>query len=119
LKKEGFHLRRQVEFGNYIVDFASHRERLIIEVDGAQHYEEEHLRYDAQRTRFLEARGYRVLRYSNYHVLQNIGGVMREIYEALNERKRLKFTAATSAVPPPDPSAPNGCEGSTAPRRGR
>jgi len=119
LKQDGFRFRRQAEFGNYIVDFISHRERLAIEVDGAQHYEEERQEYDARRTRFIEAGGYRVLRYSNYEVLQNIDGVMREICEVLAERKRLKFTSIAAAEPPPDPSPPDGSERSTAPRRGR
>lgn len=119
LKQDGFRFRRQVEFGNYIVDFISHRERLAIEVDGSQHHGEKQLEYDARRTRFVEAGGYRVLRYSNYEVLQNIDGVMREICEVLAERKRLKFTSMSTAVPPPDPSPPDGSEGSTAPPRGR
>jgi very-short-patch-repair endonuclease len=119
LKRDGFRFRRQVEFGHYIVDFVSHRERLVIEVDGAQHYEEKQQEYDTRRTRFLEAGGYLVLRYSNYDVLQNIDGVMRGICEVLTQRKRLKFSNLTTAVPPPDPSSPDGSEGSTAPQRGR
>ena len=119
LRNAGFHFRRQVRFGTYIADFASHRERLVVEVDGAQHYEERNAVYDEKRTRYLEARGYRVLRYSNYDVLQNINGVMRDIYEVSCERKRLKFAKVSTAVPPPEPSRPNGLERSTAPQRGR
>ncbi len=119
LRDRGFHLRRQVRLGRYIVDFLSHRERLIIEVDGTQHYEEQHRAHDEARTRFLEERGYRVLRYSNYEVLQNINGVMREIFDVLTERARRKFETTKGAVPPPDPSRPFGLERSTAPQRGR
>jgi len=117
LRKQGFHFRRQVRFSGYIVDFASHRERLIVEVDGAQHYEEEIRIRDEERTRFLERCGYRVLRYSNYDVLQNLDGVVAHIVESATERRRIKFAPLVS--PPPDPSPPIGCEGSTAPRRGR
>jgi very-short-patch-repair endonuclease len=119
LRRQGFNLRRQVEIGKYIADFASHRERLVIEVDGAQHYEEDNQERDQRRTDFLESARYRVLRYSNYAVLQNIDRVMQEIFDVLIERRRLKFERPAYAVPPPDPSARKRSEGSTAPRRGR
>src|SRR5262249_49114868 len=61
------HFRRQVRLGTYIVDFASHTARIVIEVDGGQHAERSNA--DAIRTRFLEGEGYRVLRYWNNDVL--------------------------------------------------
>src|SRR3546814_1853268 len=55
--------RRQVPIGHYIADFASHRCRLVIELDGEQHaFAAEQ---DAQRTRFIESEGYRVMRFWN------------------------------------------------------
>ena len=96
LRGEDFHFRRQVRFGGYIVDFASHRERLIVEVDGAQHYEDDVRTRDEERTRFLERCGYRLLRYSNYDVLQNLDGVIRDIFETANAQKRLKFAPLVS-----------------------
>jgi len=117
LRKDGFHFRRQARFSGYIVDFASHRERLIIEVDGSQHDEEVNRARDEERTSFLNRCGYRVMRYSNYDVLQNLDGVVRDIFEAASQRKCMKF--AMLAAPPPDPSSPLGSEGSTAPRWGR
>ncbi|MBV8839302.1 MAG: endonuclease domain-containing protein [Alphaproteobacteria bacterium] len=85
------HFRRQVRFGRYIVDFASHAARLIIEVDGGQHAER--LEADEARTKFLEAEGYRVLRYWNNDVLKNIDGVLEDIHHAI--------TATPTPNPPP------------------
>jgi very-short-patch-repair endonuclease len=118
-RNNGFHFRRQVRFGKYIADFVSHRERLVVEVDGAQHYLEAHRARDESRTKYLEACGYRVLRFSNYEVLQGLYGVECCILDALNERKGVKFEAGSSAVPPPEPSRPDGLKRSTAPQRGR
>ncbi|MCE9521723.1 MAG: DUF559 domain-containing protein [Alphaproteobacteria bacterium] len=110
LRSEGFHLRRQVPFDTYVLDFASHRERLVIEVDGNQHAELHRRRHDEARTRVIEARGYVVLRYTNYQVLQNVDGVMTDIVANLKKRRRIKFTSMPAFVaaelPPPDPAAP-------------
>ena len=69
--------RRQVPIGNYIVDFVCHAERLIIEIDGGQHAEQSQA--DTRRTEFLEAEGYRVLRFWNNEVLKNLDGVLDTI----------------------------------------
>lgn len=76
-----FHWRKQVPFGPYFADFASHSAKLIIEVDGGQHAGALH--YDETRTRFLETQGYRVLRFWNNDVLSNTDGVLERIAEAL------------------------------------
>jgi very-short-patch-repair endonuclease len=69
--------RRQQPIGNYIVDFVCLEKRLIIEVDGGQHMEDEEA--DLKRTQWLNERGYRVIRFWNNEVLKNISGVYREI----------------------------------------
>ena len=74
--------RRQVPLRHYIVDFASHCARLVIECDGGQHNED----VDAERTRLIEAEGYRVLRFWNSDVLANPEGVHSAIADALLER---------------------------------
>jgi len=79
----GARFRRQVPIGNYIVDFCCLRSKLIVEVDGGQH--EQQRRYDEARTRFLESRGFRVLRLWNTDVLQNIEGAVEFILEALGQ----------------------------------
>jgi very-short-patch-repair endonuclease len=71
------HWRKQVPFGRYFADFACHSAKLVIELDGGQHAAAE--RYDAERTRFLEAQGYRVLRFWNNDVLSNTAGVLERI----------------------------------------
>lgn len=78
------HFRRQATIGPYFADFACHRCRLVIEIDGGQHAFGERASADVARTKFLETRGYRVLRFWNNDVLQNAEGVMQQIYDALN-----------------------------------
>jgi len=78
----GAKFRRQVVIGRYIVDFACRIPRmLIIEVDGDTHGDRE--RYDAERTRFLESKGYRVLRFTNGDVGANLDGVLTMIADTL------------------------------------
>lgn len=75
--------RRQHAIGNYIVDFCSPRRKLIIEVDGSQHLELEE--YDSERTKFLESKGYRVLRFWNNEILKDIDSVLRVIWNEVNK----------------------------------
>ena len=77
----GTHFRRQVRIGYYIVDFASHGLKLVIELDGGQHAERSLL--DAKRTKFLKSEGYRVLRFWNNDVMQNIDGVLETIQSSI------------------------------------
>ena len=74
--------RRVVAIRHFIVDFASHRAKLVIEVDGGQHSEEA----DAQRTAIIEAEGYRVLRFPNNEVLGNAEGCAHILATALAAR---------------------------------
>ena len=76
-----YHWRKQIPFGPYIVDFCSHRAKLVIEVDGGQHAEGGDR--DATRTRFLEAEGYRIIRFWNNDVFTNREGVIQAIELAL------------------------------------
>ena len=66
LAAAGIALRRQAPIGPYYADFACHRARIVIEVDGLQHAESGQQEHDAKRTRFLKANGYRVFRYWNF-----------------------------------------------------
>ena len=76
-----YHWRKQVPPGPYFADFASHSAKLIIEVDGGQHATE--AAYDAKRTTFLQAQGFRVLRFWNNDILSKIDGVLRMVTQAL------------------------------------
>ena len=80
-KLPGAKFRRQVPIGPYFADFASHRCRLVVEVDGSQHAEAKER--DGERTRFLQSQGYRVLRFWNNEVLEDLDGVLRAIAAAL------------------------------------
>jgi very-short-patch-repair endonuclease len=80
---KGIHFRRQYAIGNYIVDFCAVRRKLIIELDGSQHIEQE--AYDAERTKYLESKGYRVLRFWNNNVMNNVDEVLLVILNALTE----------------------------------
>src|SRR5262249_19026909 len=90
--------RRQDPIGPFIVDFVCHHARLIVELDGGQHFETEHEKRDAQRDAFLTARGYRVLRFSNHEVMTNRAGVLEAVNAAL----------VASPSPPPPPSGGGG-----------
>ena len=76
----GIRFRRQVVLGRYIVDFACLTPKIIIEVDGSQHADDLH--YDEQRTKWLESLGYRVLRYWNNEVLNDLDTVLDSIWKA-------------------------------------
>jgi very-short-patch-repair endonuclease len=83
LPVEGTHFRRQVPIDGFITDFCCVGARIILEVDGNQHGFHENARRDAQRTHHLEARGYRVLRFSNGEVMTSIDIVLDTIRAAL------------------------------------
>ena len=77
--------RRQHPVGYYIVDFLCVEKRLVLEIDGNQHKEEPIVANDLERTRYLESRGFRVLRFWNGDVLNDIDGVLAKICEALHD----------------------------------
>ncbi|MBM3133485.1 MAG: endonuclease domain-containing protein [Chloroflexi bacterium] len=79
----GVKFRRQQPIGPYIVDFVSFESKVVIEIDGGQHNEQDALDRDTERTNYLEGRGYRVLRFWNNAVLTNIGGTLEKIRESL------------------------------------
>jgi very-short-patch-repair endonuclease len=97
----GLHFRRPVLIGPFIVDFASRKAKIVIELDGGLHNWQQ--ASDALRQRQIEAAGYRVLRFWNNDVLGNLEGVLTEIQSAL--------------PPTPDPSPQGG--GEKRPRRVR
>ena len=79
----GVRFRRQTPIGPYIADFVSHERKLIVELDGGQHADQR--AYDARRTRWLESRGYTVLRFWNDDVLLRPTSVLEAIALALSE----------------------------------
>lgn len=79
---DGHFFRHQVPIGKFVADFCCLKARLIIEVDGGQHADSAR---DDARTQWLENEGYRVLRFWNNEVLQNLEGVRDAISIALTE----------------------------------
>ena len=70
---------RQKVLGKYIADFYSAEAKLVVELDGSQHYETDEIRKDADRTAFLEEYGLRVIRIPNNEVTRNFRGVCEYI----------------------------------------
>ena len=70
---------RQKVLGKYIVDFYSAKAKIIIELDGSQHYDKEGIAKDSERTAYLEEYGLKVLRIPNNQVNQNFRGVCEYI----------------------------------------
>ena len=86
----GWKFSRQMPVGPFVCDFLCREAALVVEVDGGQHAESE-IR-DETRTQYLENEGYRVIRFWNNEVLENIDGVLQVIAEVLQD-------------PPPAPPA--------------
>ncbi|MGC2443074.1 endonuclease domain-containing protein [Candidatus Binatus sp.] len=78
-----FHFRRQFPIGNFIADFACPKSKLVIELDGGQHLDQK--AKDDWRTKLIEQRGFRVLRFWDSEVLTGIDGVLEGIMKALSE----------------------------------
>src|SRR5688572_33127890 len=80
------HFRNQHAIGNYVVDFCAPRKKLIIELDGSQHMEQEE--YDRERTVSLQSKGYTVLRFWNSDVMNDLDSVIRAIIGAIEPERQ-------------------------------
>ena len=78
----GCRFRRQLSIGPYIADFACPEKKLVIELDGGQHAEQQG--YDDARTKYIESKGYKVLRFWNNDILGNIEGILETIMNSFN-----------------------------------
>jgi very-short-patch-repair endonuclease len=81
-KLNGVSFRRQHALSNFIVDFVSIKKKLVIELDGSQHLEQE--QYDHERSKYLKSQGYKVIRFWNNQVMSDIDGVLRAIVFAMD-----------------------------------
>ena len=86
----GFKIRRQHILGVFIVDFVCLEKKIVIELDGGQHATA--VEADAMRTRYVQARGFRVIRFWNNEVLENMGGV----WEAIAKELKIPLTPTLS-----------------------
>ena len=82
----GLKFRRQVPIGNFIVDFVCLDLKFIIELDGGQHAMT--VKKDIVRTKYLESKGYKVIRFWNNEVIENLEGVFDTLTLALSQRER-------------------------------
>jgi len=78
---KGHQFYRQKIIGSYIVDFFCPKTKLIIELDGSQHYEEKVMKRDKRRDAYLKNLGLKVLRFSDRDVFKNLNGVLQKIFE--------------------------------------
>jgi len=82
---EGARFRRQHPIGRYIADFVCLERRLVVEVDGAHHTEDDQIARDARRDSWLRGEGYHVMRVPAAEVFGNISGVVDTIWATLQE----------------------------------
>ena len=94
---EGIKFVRQKPIGPYVVDFCCYSEKLVVELDGGQHYQQ--IEWDTRRTAFVNREGYRVIRFSDTDTLKNTIAVLEQIRKALYEKPFL---------PSPQPSPASG-----------
>ncbi len=97
-----YKFRRQVPIGPYVVDFVCFEARLVVEVDGGQHAESVR---DFERDQWLTRNEFRVLRFWNNDVLQNLEGVLTKLLEQL---ERTPHPSSRSREPPPSPARGEG-----------
>jgi very-short-patch-repair endonuclease len=81
----GHKFRRQCPIGKYIVDFLCLEKKLIVEIDGGQHNEKTN---DKIRDEYLSALGFKVMRFWNNELLENMDGVLSTLTLALSQRER-------------------------------
>ena len=79
LRRYEVRFQRQKAIGNYIVDFYCYRAKLVVEIDGSQHFTDKEHAYDQQRTAYLEQLGLRVLRISNRQINDEFQAVCEHI----------------------------------------
>ena len=92
-----YKFRRQHAIKFFIIEFYCAKAKLLIEIDGASHLEKEQQEYDQARTEYLEALGYKVIRFTNNDVRYNIHAVITEIMEEVESR--IKITPHPSLLP--------------------
>lgn len=86
-----FRFRRQHPIQTFIVDFYSHKLKLIIEVDGEYHETEEQQTLDKKRTEVLQYQGLEIIRFSNKEVLENLRSVLKELNERITSIQQDTF----------------------------
>ena len=104
----GYKFRRQFTIGNYITDFICLEKKLVIELDGSEHLKAETIQYDKKRTEFLNKRGFKVVRFYNNDILNNIDSVLNCLYQEL--------VSPSSGFQPPSPLQGEGFDNTFTPK---
>lgn len=90
LRRYPIQFRRQKVFGRFIVDFYCAKANLVVEIDGSQHYEEDGMAYDRERTAYLNGLGLEVIRFSNRDVNERFQAVCQMIDLEVEKRVDLR-----------------------------
>ncbi|MBQ8294709.1 MAG: epoxyqueuosine reductase QueH [Alphaproteobacteria bacterium] len=98
--RKDFSFRKQAPIGNFIVDFLCIKQKLVIEIDGAQHGDFIHRTHDAQRDKVLSDMGYRILRFWNDEIFSNMDNVLNTIYMYLTDNKGPQSCDSRKCPPP-------------------
>jgi very-short-patch-repair endonuclease len=85
-KRSGYHFRRQVAIGPYVVDFACKQARIVVEADGVQHGQDQAPAQDAMRDRWLSEQGYLILRFGNADIRRSLDTVSDAVFAACKAR---------------------------------
>ncbi len=99
LKTYPVQFNRHKVIGNFIVDFYCDKLKLVIELDGAQHYEENAQKYDEERTAYLNGLGITVIHFSNFEIQTNFGVICAYIKNLIGEPEDPHQSASQPASP--------------------
>ena len=103
----GFKFRRQHSVGGYVVDFYCPFKKLVIEIDGSQHFEKEATEYDDVRSNYFAGLDIKVLRFTNAEINININSVVENIFNELNRPPLTKGMAREGSLnSDPHPTSP-------------
>jgi very-short-patch-repair endonuclease len=80
---KNYQFLRQRPIGNYVVDFYCKEAKLVIEVDGGQHFEDKNIKNDELKEDFLKKQGLKIMRFTNLDILKNIENVLEKIYREI------------------------------------
>lgn len=100
LKDYPIKIYRQRVIGSYIVDFYCSKAKIVIEIDGSQHYTDEGMNYDENRTNAINDFGVEVIRFSNYDVNTNFEGVCMEIDKVISRKMGIDMQVFNPSVTP-------------------
>ncbi|MBQ6929623.1 MAG: endonuclease domain-containing protein [Oscillospiraceae bacterium] len=98
LREYPLRFQRQKAIGEYIVDFYCAKARVVVEIDGSQHYEDKAVQADIKRTDYLKSKGLKVLRFSNFDIEDNMRGVCEMIDAVVKESLPQSAEADSSLI---------------------